>query len=140
MRRMRRFPLHVNFYLYVVDRDRKLVGVLDIRELLIAHSNELLPAVMRSNLDRVRAGAGIADMMAHPGWRDYDALPVVDEAGVFLGALRHRTLRRIETDSPSAQDGATETLAALAELYFIGAGGMLRGLASGIEDRNSHAG
>jgi magnesium transporter len=130
MGRMRRFPLHVSFYVYVLDRERKLAGVLDIRELMIAHSNELLTAVMKGRPAKIRADAGIADITSHAGWRDYDALPVVDGDGVFLGALRHRTLRRIEQDTPAREDGATETLAALAELYFIGAGGILRGLTS----------
>ena len=82
---------------------------------------------MRGDLAKVRADTDVATVEAHPGWQEYDALPVVDEQGVFVGAIRHRAVRRMRTGGAQPNDGGT--MLSLAELYWIGIGGMLRGLA-----------
>ena len=129
--RTRRRARHVYFYVYVTDRTHRLAGVLDLRELLLADASDTLASVMRADLTKVRADTDIATIEAHPGWQEYDALPVVDEHGVFVGAIRHRVVRRMQTGG--ARPGAAgETMLSLAELYWIGIGGMLRGLTGAV--------
>lgn len=132
--RVRRAPQHVLYYLYVVDRAGVLVGVLNIRELMLAAPAEPLATVMSPSVASLRARADRATIVAHPGWRSYHALPVVDEAGVFLGAMRYETLRRLEDDARAAQTAPSmvATLLTLGELYWIGLSGMLTGLGSSI--------
>jgi magnesium transporter len=129
--RTRRRARHVYFYVYVTDRSHRLAGVLDLRELLLADASDTLASVMRADLTKVRADTDIATIEAHPGWQEYDALPVVDEHGVFVGAIRHRVVRRMQ--SGDVRSGAAgETMLSLAELYWIGIGGMLRGLTGAV--------
>lgn len=134
--RTRRRARHVYFYVYVTDRTHRLAGVLDLRELLLADASDTLASVMRADLTKVRADTDIATIEAHPGWQEYDALPVVDEHGVFVGAIRHRVVRRMQTGGvrPGA---AGETMLSLAELYWIGIGGMLRGLTGAVATENA---
>src|SRR5699024_5553484 len=66
------------YYLYVVDAFKKLVGVLSLRDLIIAEGNLLIEDVMSERVVSVPVGEDqedIAQMM-----RDYDflALPVLD--------------------------------------------------------------
>lgn len=141
-RRIRRSADDLLYYLYVVDDDHRLIGVLDVRELLTARPDAALSSVMRATVARLRASADRDAILAHPAWRSVHALPVVDDAGVLLGAIRYQTLRRLEeqrADDQPARDTAA-TVRALGELYRVGVAGILDGLvatASGREARDS---
>jgi magnesium transporter len=137
--RTRRRARHVYFYIYVTDRSHRLAGVLDLRELLLANVSETLAGVMRANVAKISADTDISTVEAHPGWQEYDALPVVDERGVFLGAIRHRVVRRMQSGGPRTA-GAGETMLSLAELYWIGIGGMLRGLTGAVSVEDTAGG
>jgi magnesium transporter len=121
---------HVLFYLYVVDREQRLVGVITLSELLGADPDLLVRAVMTDRPDTVDSRASLLAIAAHPAWRHYHALPVVDEHGVLLGAIRYETARRIEGELGQAvkQSDVSETAGALAQLYAIGALGMVEWL------------
>ncbi|MBK9166512.1 MAG: magnesium transporter [Bryobacterales bacterium] len=138
--RVRHRARHVYFYVYVTDRSHKLAGVLDLRELLLARASDTLTSVMRSDLAKVLADTDVITVQSHPGWQEYDALPVVDEGGVFLGAIRHRSVRRIQTGDGRPAVAVGDTMLSLAELYWIGIGGMLRGLTGAVAVGNAAGG
>lgn len=121
------------YNVYVVDRDQNLVGVLNLRELLLARPGERLSAVMGDPVHRLRAGADSLEIVSHPGWQQVHSLPVVDSGGRLLGAIRYRTLRRLEdelrgplqrTDSPTAR--------ALGELFGTALSGWVDALAGAV--------
>jgi magnesium transporter len=119
------------YYLYVVDRARRLVGVLDIPELMAAPPDDALRAVMHQKVDRLSAWAPSHVIREHPGWRSYHAMPVVDEHDCLLGAIRYQTLRRLEQDTPTnVTPPATVTALALGELFHIGVTGLVGSLVS----------
>jgi len=128
-KQLRRSAERAYYYLYVVDRDQRLVGALDIRELMLAEAKDTLGAVMHRDVERVSAHADLAGVMAHPAWRDLDALPVVDAGGVFFGIIRHRMLRQI-TGPAGDQEGqpVVRTLVSLGELYWNGMSAFLAGV------------
>jgi hypothetical protein len=68
--------------------------VLNYRDLVRAEPQAELTEVMRPAVASVHALASGAELAAHPGWRGFLALPVVDEQGVLLGALRYEALAR----------------------------------------------
>jgi magnesium transporter len=117
-------------YLYVVDRAGRLAGVTSVRDLVTAPADRRLEAMMRSPVMRLRAGEDVAAILAHPGWDEVHALPVVDESDGFLGAIRYETLRRLEREGRSGRSGAEAVSVAvsLGELYWIGLWGLLEGL------------
>ncbi len=128
-KQLRRSAERAYYYLYVVDRDQKLVGALDIRELMLAETKTTLGAVMHRDIQSVSAHADLAGVMAHPGWRDLDALPVVDAGGVFFGIIRHRMMRQIGGPAGD-QEGQpmVRTLVSLGELYWTGLSAFLAGV------------
>jgi magnesium transporter len=127
---VRRSAQHILYYLYVVDRERKLVGVLSLRQLFLASGKDLLGAVMTPHVARLSVSADQGAILAHPGWRDYHALPVVDAAGRFVGAIRHAALRKLEEqrEPPPSSAQALSVALALGELYWLALGGMVRNL------------
>jgi magnesium transporter len=138
--RTRRRARHVYFYLYVTDRSQRLAGVLDLRELLLAGASDTLASVMRAEVAKIRADTDVATIQTHPGWQEYDALPVVDERDVFLGVIRHRVVRKLQAGDSARAGGAAETMLSLAELYWIGVGGMLRGLTGAVAAEDAAGG
>jgi magnesium transporter len=128
-KQLRRSAERAYYYLYVVDRDQRLVGALDIRELMLAEPKDTLGGVMHRDVQRVSAHADLAGVMAHPAWRDLDALPVVDAGGVFFGIIRHRMLRQIAGPAGD-QEGqpVVRTLVSLGELYWNGLAAFLAGV------------
>lgn len=129
--RVRRAARDMLSYLYVVDREGRLAGVLSVRELILARPSERLAAVMHSPVAAVRASAGHGGILTHPGWRDFHALPVIDEHMVFQGAIRYRTLRRLlDAEGERPAEAAVATTVALGELYWLGLTSLLQGVSS----------
>jgi magnesium transporter len=127
-------PDEAHYNLYVVDRDGRLVGVLNLRELLTLPESELLSAVMNPPTWSIPAHAERLDVIAHPGWRHVHSLPVVDEGGRFLGAIRYRTLRVLEEQAFREVDTrAASTSQALGDLYWTGVSGVVSALMSALE-------
>jgi magnesium transporter len=121
LERVRREPRHAIYYVYVVDRERRLAGVLNLRELMLAEGAQPLAAAMHTTVSRLRSDAAEDEILAHPGWREYHALPVVDADGHLLGAIRYETLRRLESGrtSASAPNPLLATAMSLGELYWF---------------------
>lgn len=132
--RIRRAPRHMLYYLYVLDRDRRLVGVLDLQELMLCSPRESISAVMHRPVAHLRADAERAMILSHRGWQLFHALPVVDAGSIFLGAIRYQTFRRLEDTVRNAarhqSQGAATTAFALSELYWMSLSGLFRGLLS----------
>ena len=130
---------HALFYVYVVDRDQRLVGVTTLRELLRAAPSTKLQNIMRERPETLTARASLLSIAAHPGWRYYHAMPVVDAGGILLGAIRYDTARNIERELGQAvrQSDVAETAGALAQLYAIGALGMVEWFSALAPTRNS---
>jgi magnesium transporter len=128
-KQLRRSAQRAYFYIYVVDRDQRLVGALDLRELLLAEAKAPLGAVMHREVERISAHADVAAVAAHVGWRDLDALPVVDAAGVFFGIIRHRTMRQLAAPGAERQP-MMQTLVSLGELYWTGLSAFLTGVSA----------
>jgi magnesium transporter len=125
-KQMRGSDQHLFYYLYVVRRDRTLVGALALPELMAARPKDTLGAVMRTDLVRLDANLDLATVVAHPAWRDLDAMPVVDTAGRLVGAIRHKTMRQLS--GPRVRP-MSATIAGLSELYWVGMSGMIASLA-----------
>jgi len=131
---VRAHPEHARYNLYVIDAEQRLVGALNLRELLLAPGDAKLRRVMKPASHRLSARADRQQIAAHPGWRDVHSLPVVDESGAYLGAVRYHTLRRIEEELAPRDDHASTTARALGELYATGASSVLQALTGARSD------
>ena len=74
-------------YVYVVQADRRLAGVISMRDLALARPAAPLSRVMRRPVDSVRADADQEDVATLMRRDRYSALPVVDGAGALLGVV-----------------------------------------------------
>lgn len=130
--RLRRASPGLLYYLYVVDRRQHLVGVLDIPELLRARAKDPVRSAMRTPVESISAWLPAAGVRTHPGWRRFHALPVVDDEGHLVGAVRYQTLRRLEqeAEAASAVQPAALTVAALGELFHLGIVGFVEGVST----------
>ena len=139
--RIRRAADGLLYYLYVVSRDGRLVGVLDVAELMQARAGDPLRAVMHTPVDRLTAWTPAAGIRVHPGWRSFHAMPVVDESGRFLGAIRYQTLRRLEqeAEASTAIHPTGATAVALGELFHLGIAGFVEGLSAAAVPRRRPA-
>lgn len=109
--RLRARPEYAMYYLYVVDREQRLTGVLNYRDLLLAHDDATLKSVMRSPVVQLRATASGEALLGEPAWRVYLALPVVDPDGILVGVVRYESLRDLEWSRRAAAPGPGSRLA-----------------------------
>ncbi|MBM4136011.1 MAG: magnesium transporter [Nitrospira sp.] len=75
------------YYIYVIDADEKLLGVVSLRELLLAPLDAKLSDIMETKLKAVTPETdeeGVAEIISK---YNLVALPVVDAEGVFLGIV-----------------------------------------------------
>lgn len=137
--RLRRGARDLLYYVYVVDREHRLVGVLDIPELMLARPRDRLGTAMHRDPQRLSAWMPVALVREHPGWHLYHAMPVVDEGDRLLGAIRYQTLRRLERDAADrGPDPLLLTARALGEVFQLGTTGLVAGVAaaaSGSQDQ-----
>ncbi len=87
--------MDVIYYIYVVDDESKLLGIVNLRELL---SNEIFTPLERIMAKRLIAARpdddaeDIAELFSKYGFR---AIPVVDEANRMMGVVRFKALLEI---------------------------------------------
>jgi magnesium transporter len=128
LKRIRETPQHARYNVYVVDGEQRLVGVLNLRELLLAQARAPLSAIMVRDPQRLPATADRAAILAHPGWKDVHSLPVIDQEGSYLGAIRYRALRELEAELFSTRSADEDASHALGQLFAAGAGALLDAL------------
>lgn len=131
LKAVRRDAENAHYNIYVVDRDHALVGVLNLREMLLAGPRDRLEAIVQPVRHRLSADVDQHGIVGHPGWREVHSLPVVDRRGRFLGAIRYRTLSRL-TNQLTRDDFApgAATVRALGDLIWTGVGGVIDAIAS----------
>lgn len=129
--RLRSAARDLLYYVYVIDVEHRLIGVLDIPELMLARTRDPVGAAMHREVESISAWMPVALVRAHPGWHRFHAMPVVDEDGRLLGAIRYQTLRRLEREaSDRSPDPSLLTARALGELFQLGATGVVAGVAA----------
>ncbi len=119
--RVREAAHAARYNLYVVDREQRLVGVLNQRELLVAPRDATLGSLMSRSVHRLPAEADRVAVVSHPAWRVVHALPVVDRSGVYLGAVRYRAFRQLEDALRARRGDPSVTARALGDLFRTGA-------------------
>ena len=120
--------------IYVVNRDQVLVGFINLNEILHLDPKTLISTIIHTDIWKLSARADRQGILMNPGWREFHSLPVVDEKGIFLGAIDYQTIRRLEQEitKPPHQSPLNETSAAMGELFWVGLSGLVKGAASAI--------
>jgi len=110
-------------YVYVVDDDHRLVGVIHRKELASGDSRARIGSLMSGQVIRLPSAAPFSAVRNHPAWKDLHELPVVDGSGVLVGVVRHRSVRYSEQthrEAPISPRPGLATFLELGELYWGG--------------------
>lgn len=115
---------------YVIDRNQRLLGYIELADLLRAHATMPLPRLVRACPHRLPAQALLAGLREHPGWREASTLPVVERGDRLVGALTHAALQRalsleLSTPPPHCSEDA---LAGIASAYWFGVSALIQAL------------
>ncbi|HPN72897.1 MAG TPA: magnesium transporter, partial [Candidatus Omnitrophota bacterium] len=87
--KLQAFNRETIYYTYVVDENRKLIGFVSLKDLIISESSKTVREVMSSNVISVKLDedeAAVAQKLS-----DYDllAIPVVDEQNTLVGIVTY---------------------------------------------------
>jgi magnesium transporter len=104
----RYYDYHIQ-YCYVTDDHGRLVGVLPLRDLLIARNAQHVNSIMRSSLSVV-AGAGLEELKQFFDAHAFLGVPVTDNTGVLLGVVRRARV------AEALSERVTETFLAVSGL------------------------
>lgn len=74
-------------YLYVVDRNDKLIGVVPIRTLILAQPDQTIEEIMTDDVVSVPVSADQEELAEMVARYDFFAMPVVDEDGRLVGVV-----------------------------------------------------
>jgi len=86
----------VVMYVYVRDDDGKLLGVIDIKEILQAKPEETLDEVMTTNLVTLSAEASVKEAAKLFNRYSFRAIPIVDAADAIVGAIPYRDIMNLQ--------------------------------------------
>lgn len=75
------------YYVYILDADHHLLGILSLRDLIMSRPQALLRDVMNPHVIAVPHGLGVEEVAATISKYDFLALPVVDEKNRLLGII-----------------------------------------------------
>ena len=92
-------------YGYVTDEANKLIGVLVMRDLMLADPAQKLADVMYKNIFTLRPQMALTDAMKSTLNRHFPVYPVCDEGGHLLGLVRGQSLFEARAMELSAQPG-----------------------------------
>jgi CBS domain-containing protein len=117
-----RAPELLKQYIYAVDGDEKLVGVLSLPQLLALAPGVAVRDIMQSNVVHLPVTATEDEIARSRHWRRYAILPVVDRGGILAGQIRHSAIWNTGKGQPGQRlpDTVLETVLALGELYWLG--------------------
>jgi magnesium transporter len=100
----------VPYYLFVVDRNKCLVGVTGLRELVIADPKATMNQIMDQNVVYISADADQEEAARVMSRYDLSALPVVNAAQQLMGVITHDDILDV------LEDEATEDIYRLASV------------------------
>ncbi|RPI78739.1 MAG: magnesium transporter [Desulfobacteraceae bacterium] len=83
-------------YVYVTTPDGNLKGVIDIREVIQAGPEETLSNLMTEQIVALTPDDTTADAAREFAKYDFQSLPMVDNAGKLIGAIRHKDILAVE--------------------------------------------
>jgi len=111
------------YYLYVIDREGRLVGVLTMRDLLLASPQDPIEPMVRRDVTTVQAGTDREEVAHQMHQRRLLALPVVDAESRLVGVVRHdqaaQTVRQEAFEDIQKMVGASGEERALAPVGMV---------------------
>lgn len=83
-------------YLYIVDENNRLIGVVDLKELLQANENALLKDIMVDNVVTLAPDNSLREASALFQRYGFRAIPVVDPSDEIIGVIPYRDIMNLK--------------------------------------------
>ena len=96
---------HLVTYCFVVDAAGKLLGIVTMRDLLVADDSATLESVMLRNPFTLRPDTPLKDAMKQVLNRHFPVYPVCDDTGKLIGLVRGQAMFEEQAFEISAQPG-----------------------------------
>lgn len=122
LERSRKASIPVRYYVYVTDRDNRLVGVVTLKELLRSAPAMAVSECMTKDPASVAATELVSEAVANHYWRRFPMLPVVDTDERLVGVILYETIQKLREEGSHENGWADtrDTLLALSEVYWLG--------------------
>jgi magnesium transporter len=75
------------YYIFITDTERRLIGILSLRDLIVSKRNIVLDTIMETRVISVHHGMGLEDVAGAIAKYDLLAVPVVDDSNRLLGII-----------------------------------------------------
>lgn len=75
------------YYLYIINEEQKLVGVLSLRDLIVANPQTVIESIMRKKIIKINTACSLDIIKKLFSKYNLLALPVVDEIGKLVGII-----------------------------------------------------
>jgi magnesium transporter len=114
----------------VIDAGRRLVGMVDLCELLNRSDRQSIREVMKPAVHVLNARAAIQTVAGHPAWMSHDSLPVINRNGIFQGVLYRSRVMEEEAHILSEiveRNELITTRTALADIFWLAVGALFIG-------------
>jgi len=135
LRRLRRLPEGLIYHVFVLTRDKRLIGFVTLRQLTTANPQDPIQTVTQRVAGSLLPEVDRAIILTHPAWRVHPVLPVATQEGLFLGTISYRTLKLLEEAEDKHQEKGSDAGTALGELYWLGLMALVRGAISSIKGK-----
>ncbi len=128
VRRLREADAENDSMIFVIGADQRLLGQVDLPEVLRVQPDTLLSKVMHKVAHALPARTGLRAVETHPGWNDFHILPVVERDDRFVGALDRGVLVRalLRDRNARPKSGYGDVAALVAGNYWLGVSGAIQ--------------
>jgi magnesium transporter len=99
--RLRRAPAETVYYLYVVDAQRRLSGVVQLRDLILSDARTKLADIMHKELMTLKADVDREEAVNIARHAKFQTLPVIDADGKFIGVVKTEDLLKVAQQEAS---------------------------------------
>ncbi|MFN4260184.1 MAG: magnesium transporter [Gemmataceae bacterium] len=106
------------YYIYVLDEHRRLLGVVSLRDLILAPRGSLLRDVMETDMVRVHVNDDQEKVAQEIARYDLLAIPVVDDEGRLVGIVTHDDVIDVVVEEATEDVHRLGAIAPLAENYL----------------------
>jgi magnesium transporter len=106
------------YYLYVLDADRKLIGSVSLRHLILAKPTSLVSDVMDHDVISVPIDADREEVARQLAKYDFLAIPVVDAEGRLVGIVTHDDVIDVVVEEATDEAQRMASVVPLGEDYL----------------------
>jgi magnesium transporter len=106
------------YYVYVLSEQRKLLGVVSLRDLILASRQALLRDIMETDIERVKVTDDRELVAKQIARFDLLAIPVVDEESRLVGIVTHDDVMDVVVQEATEDVHRMGAVAPLAENYL----------------------